>query len=211
MTIRNSIGTVAGCVLMGACFGGSLGFGLAIFAPGYYRTVFRNPNEPQFDPTDIGVGLGLIQGTALGTVVGLVLVTVLCWQEIRRSQSSATTSQLAGPARQSAGRRVLKITVSLLALGFCLACGLMVGLLLGESQAYHRRYLEEQEVLAAAIADEAAFGNIQIYERSNGGAYLIGELPSQPDFERLRIVVGRAVGEKWASQATVGVYVRDLR
>jgi hypothetical protein len=34
MTFRSAIATIVGCILIGACLGGSLGFGLAKFAPG---------------------------------------------------------------------------------------------------------------------------------------------------------------------------------
>jgi hypothetical protein len=85
---------------------------------------------------------------------------------------------------------------------------LIVGLVLGERGAYHRRYLEEHRLLAAAMANEPAFAGIQIDERSDGGAYLIGELPHQPDFERLQAVVIRAVGETRAKLAAHAVHVK---
>ena len=54
-------------------------------------------------------------------------------------------------------RRVLVIVGSLLALGLCFGCGLVAGLVGGNRQAYHLRYLEEREAVAPLLAADPAF------------------------------------------------------
>jgi len=47
-TVRAAIATIAACAAAGALVGGSLGFAVAKFVPGYYRTVFRADRDPNF-------------------------------------------------------------------------------------------------------------------------------------------------------------------
>ena len=58
------------------------------------------------------------------------------------------------------------------------------------------------------MANEPAFAEIQIDERPDGGAYLIGELANRPDFERFNAMVIHAVGETRAKQAICAVHVK---
>ena len=64
---------VVTCTAAGALIGTSIGYGLGRFAPGYYRSVFRNGNAPDFDPLQVGIGLGLTQGLALGFLTGIAI------------------------------------------------------------------------------------------------------------------------------------------
>src|SRR4029078_7799134 len=88
--------------------------------------------------------------------------------------------------------RMLALAGGFLVLGFCVGCGGIIGVLLGERWTYHRRYLDEHRILSAAIAGDPAFVSVQIEEFSDGGAYLIGEVPSQSDLERLSALVTKA-------------------
>lgn len=89
MTIRSAIATIAACTAMLAGIGGGTGWALGTFAPGYYRSVFRNGNEPWFDPVSVGVGQGLTQGTSGGVAVGLVVVALFIWRDTRATRQSA--------------------------------------------------------------------------------------------------------------------------
>ena len=88
MTIRVAIATIAACTLLLACIGGGIGWALGTFAPGYYRSVFRNGEEAGFDPVSVGIGQGLTQGTTGGVVVGLIVVALFIWRDSRRRQES---------------------------------------------------------------------------------------------------------------------------
>lgn len=71
MSFHNAA-TVFGCGLAGGILGLAIGTFIGSVFPGYYHTVFRVPVEP----LEVGAGLGLIQGTTGGFVVGLILVVV---------------------------------------------------------------------------------------------------------------------------------------
>jgi hypothetical protein len=92
MTIRVAVGTIAACTVMLAGIGGGIGWALGTFAPGYYRSVFRNGNEPWFDVVSVGIGQGLSQGTAGGVVVGVVLVALFVWRDTRARRQSGPPS-----------------------------------------------------------------------------------------------------------------------
>lgn len=210
MTIRIAVATIVGCTLLIAAIGASVGYALGTLAPGYYRSVFRNGREPGFDPISVGVGEGLTQGTAGGVVVGLAVVALLCWREVRLGRVDDLPAPADGrPVRSGVtARRVLLTTGSALGLGFCLCSGVIVGLLRGEGGAYHRRFLEEQEAIAPVLASDPAFAGVKLHEYSAGGVWLSGEVPTPEDLGRLRAGVIRAVGERRAREAMLAVSVR---
>lgn len=85
MSILRAFGII---VASGAGFGIAgclLGYLLGVGAPGYYRSVFRNGNDPHFDPVATGIGLGLTQGLTAGLVVGAVVVVAVAWYRSRAS------------------------------------------------------------------------------------------------------------------------------
>src|SRR5262245_33643964 len=164
MRIRSAIATVVGCTLLGAAVGAGIGYGVGTLAPEYYRTVFRRGREPGFDPVSVGVAAGLTQGTAGGVVVGLAVVALLSWRKVRRrpaeEQPAPADDEPAGagvPARQ-----VLFLAGAVLGMGLCLGSGLVVGLLRGEQDAYHRRFLEEQAAIAPLLAGDPAFAGVEL-------------------------------------------------
>lgn len=206
MTVRSAIATIVGCTLVIATIGATVGYALGTRAPEYYRSVFRSGREPGFDPVSVGVGQGLTQGTAGGVAVGLAVVALLCWQEIRLRRVGGP-ADAAQDRSGATARRVLLALGSVFALGFCLCSGMALGLLLGEQGAYHRRSLEERAAVAPLLAGDPAFAGVELHDRSDGGVWLSGEVPTAEDLDRLRAGVARAVGERRARDA-VGVSVR---
>ena len=64
--------------------GGLMGYTLGKSAPAYYRGVF-NSRDPNFDPVEVGLGLGLTQGMICGLVIGAVVVMAVAWYNSRSS------------------------------------------------------------------------------------------------------------------------------
>ena len=52
---------------------------LGTFVPGYYRSVFRKGDDPNFDPVAVGIRQGPTQSVAFGEIIGLLLAAMLCW------------------------------------------------------------------------------------------------------------------------------------
>ncbi|WP_020472973.1 hypothetical protein [Zavarzinella formosa] len=213
MTIRSVIATIIGCTLLLAMIGGGIGYGLGVIAPGYYRGVFSKGREPGFDPVSVGLGQGLTQGTAGGVVVGLAVVALLCWREVRLRQIPGSVSPVADLSTESASpaSRALRITGFLLSLVFCLCTGVAFGKLIGERNSYHRRYLEERELIAPLLVGEPALSGVSLLENSIGGVYLTGEVPAVEDLARLRNDVIRVVGERRTKEILAEVSVKRQR
>lgn len=88
MTIRKGLVTVAGCTFGGGAVGGLLGYAIGAFAPDAYVAMFRLPLDGQISPAEVGVGLGVGQGMILGAVIGILLVAIVTWFEVRTKQNS---------------------------------------------------------------------------------------------------------------------------
>jgi hypothetical protein len=205
-----ALATLACCTLLVAAIGASVGYGLGAFAPGYYRSVFRNGREPGFDPVSIGVGQGLTQGTVGGVVVGLAVVALLSWRETRRQRSATLTPRGdAHPDRVLViGWIGLALTSFLLATGFCFTSGFIFGIFRGEGGAYYRQYEDENEAVTPILASDPAFGMITANQHSAGGVYLSGEVSTREDLDRLRNAIVLAVGKHRAEELMRGVTVK---
>jgi hypothetical protein len=70
------------CGLAGLGLGALIGTAL----PGYYRAVFSDGHEPDFDPVGVGMVQGLTQGLVAGLLVGVALVAAWWWYNSRRSR-----------------------------------------------------------------------------------------------------------------------------
>jgi hypothetical protein len=156
----------------------------------------------------VGVGQGLTQGTAGGVAVGLAVVALLCWRDVWLRRVGEPSAAGAPPGRPGiTARRLLLAAGSALALGLCLGTGVVLGLLGGERDAYHRRFLEEREAIAPLLAGDPAFAGVEVGEYSGGGVHLSGEVPTAEDLGPLRAGVARAVGERRAQEVMPGVSV----
>ena len=85
MTTGRAIGVIGITIALGALIGGSLGWGIGTYMPEYYYNVFRT-DSPGFDPIEVGIALGLLEGVVGGLIVGIVVVGVLTWQHVRLMQ-----------------------------------------------------------------------------------------------------------------------------
>jgi hypothetical protein len=88
-----AVATVVACTVLLAGVGAGIGWALGTCVPGYYRSVFPGGNDPRFDPVAVGVGQGLTQGAAGGVPVGLAVVAILAWRDVRLRQLSAHNSE----------------------------------------------------------------------------------------------------------------------
>ena len=87
MSAQKALTIVFGAALVFALIGTLIGAALGTLCPDYYRTVFRSGDSPEFDPLQVGIGLGITQGIAAGTVIGIVILGVLAWAEVRKANA----------------------------------------------------------------------------------------------------------------------------
>ena len=78
--------TVFGSAVTGGLIGMGIGAALGLLVPGYYRSVFPNGVDPNFDPVAVGIGQGVTQGVVFGGVIGLVLVGMFYWYRSRTAR-----------------------------------------------------------------------------------------------------------------------------
>jgi hypothetical protein len=93
MTVRAALATIAASTALFAGIGGGIGWAMGMYNPGYYRATFSAGNEPWFDPVSVGVGQGVGQGTAGGAGVGLVLVALFVWRDVRVRRLAAAAGE----------------------------------------------------------------------------------------------------------------------
>src|SRR5262245_44402839 len=100
MTVRRAFLIGAGSAAVCAAVGTGIGLALGSLAPDYYRTVFRHGNAPEFNPVQVGLGLGLSQGLLAGLAVGSVVVLAVAWTESRRPVSTGDREWQYTPVRR---------------------------------------------------------------------------------------------------------------
>lgn len=79
-------------VILGSAFviglaGALIGYALGKTNPNYYRSVFDGGDSPNFDPVQVGLGLGLTQGLTVGFIIGAVVVIAVTWYRSKRLHS----------------------------------------------------------------------------------------------------------------------------
>jgi len=82
MTISKGLATIGGCAMGGGLIGGLLGCLIGVLLPGAYRGMFRH-GEESFNSVHVGIGLGVPQGMMFGAVVGILLIAIVAWYEVR--------------------------------------------------------------------------------------------------------------------------------
>lgn len=89
LQINSATNAVAVVGIFGFVFaigGAAIGFGIGAFSPGYYRRVFGSGKEPDFNPIDVGIGMGLSEGLMIGVFVGALFAVFLARRKFRRSK-----------------------------------------------------------------------------------------------------------------------------
>lgn len=208
MTIRGALGVLMGATGFLGAVGTAIGYGLGRFNPGYYRAVYVNGKDPEFDPIAVGVGLGLTQGTAAGVVIGLALVALLCWQDIRLSRAAEPASR----GGRSGDRTWGLLLVSGLLAGMAVSCagGCALGTALGDLWGKHRRFAEQAEAVKPVLSADPAFKAVHVEDGHSGTGRLLlyGHVPTQADLDRLQDRLTRVLGEAGAKYAVRGVDVQ---
>lgn len=91
MTLRRSLLAIVGIGLVLGIIGALIGAAIGLLIPDFYRTVFRIAPGEGINLVSLGTGLGLTQGISFGIGVGLVVVIVCAWREVRLAQCGSKT------------------------------------------------------------------------------------------------------------------------
>ena len=104
-------------------------------------------------------------------------------------------------------KKSLLATMLLLGGAAVFGVGFLFGAFRAERDGYHRQYLEERQLIAPLLARDAAFAGLDIHERSDGGVYLLGEVQTAADRNRLRDVVSLEIARRRAREIGLAVSV----
>ena len=86
MTLFKALATVVGTAIGFGIVGTGIGAFLGSFAPGFFRHLFPLRDLENFEPLELGIGLGLVNGLAWGLATGVLVVGVVSWRETRISR-----------------------------------------------------------------------------------------------------------------------------
>jgi hypothetical protein len=86
--------------------------------------------------------------------------------------------------------------------------GLLIGGVAADRNLYHKRYLEERGAFAPLIESDPAFKAVTISERSDGGIWVSGSVPTDADKKRLHELLTRSIGTSHGSATLENVDVR---
>lgn len=202
MTIRGALGVLLGAASLLGAVGTAVGYGLGRFNPGYYRAVFVHGKDTEFDPVAVGVGLGLTQGTAAGVLVGLALVALLCWRDVRHAPAADTAHRSDRSVDRSRGLLLTSGVLIAIAVSCC-----ALGAVISDLRGKHRRFADQAEAIAPVLAADPAFKDVYVEDghRGTGRLLLCGQVPTRADLDRLRDRLTRVIGEAAANYALRGV------
>lgn len=88
MTTKTALATVLTWAAVFACVGSATGAMLGTVVPEYYRSLFHGGQSPNFDPVQVGVGLGATQGAASGIAVSILVVALFAWRDSRFTRAA---------------------------------------------------------------------------------------------------------------------------
>lgn len=197
MSVARGVAIIVAC---GACFGavgGLLGFTLGVGAPAYYRGVFRAATDPDFNPMQVGLGLGVTQGLICGLVIGSVVVLAVALskrppQEDEPVDLSAKQVD-AGHPRPLRIRRVFGLVAVLAAITGGGAIGFVVGAVVGQLQLYQQSTDAKLAKIRPVLRDKR-FAGVGADYSSAAQVYLIGKVDSEQAYkaleEKMRFLFG---------------------
>ena len=86
MNVLKALATVIGTAIGFGIAGTGIGAFLGRFTPSLFSILpFRAPGP--VDELELGIGLGLINGLIWGMVIGILIVAILSWKEVRLAQT----------------------------------------------------------------------------------------------------------------------------
>ncbi|HUT11551.1 MAG TPA: hypothetical protein VMY42_13705 [Thermoguttaceae bacterium] len=86
MTLFKALATVVGTAIGFGIAGTGIGAFLGNFTPGFFRHLFPLRDLENFNPLELGIGLGLVNGLIWGLVIGVLVVGIVSWKETRMSR-----------------------------------------------------------------------------------------------------------------------------
>lgn len=177
-----------------AAVGGLFGAALGTFVPGYYRTVFAAGRLPDFHPIQLGIGLGVTQGFALGLALSVCAVAVQAGRDIYLGAHAPATPGHARPrgSRSWTIHAVWALTVLILA-AIVGTVTFVAGGIVGQQQLYQVWTDRKLEALAPILADHD-YRTVSAETSSAANVYLTGTVENDTAYRSLHQKLTLAFG-----------------
>ncbi len=108
-------------------------------------------------------------------------------------------------------KRLLFLAAGLTGVALVFCTGALLGLLIGDSAAKQRRFSYEQGIIGPVLSSDPSFTDLKIMMYTgDGSAYLVGEVMTESDLERLRSMMSRLLGEAREVPPLAGVESRRV-
>lgn len=209
MTLKRAIIIVvlAGIVFSG--IGGAVGRLLGIYSPEYYRTVFEEGDDPDFDPVQMGTSLGLMQGMIAGLVIAGVVIGLMIWRDSFKARLAEEPDVgYVSAARSRAGFWVVIWCIALvLSVAFVGTVAYVAGGLVGQQQHYQRERIAKHAKIDEILADYE-FPDITTGGSHFGDVFLYGSVKDQASLDQLRHELVLAFGTETADEMLEPVNVK---
>jgi hypothetical protein len=101
--LTQAIVAVMACTVASGVAGGVVGLAVGTFAPGFVLWLQDLPKgNPAFEPTEFGLGLGIVSGLFFGAAVGAFLVAVIAFRDAWLARAGLTPESLRAKREEAA-------------------------------------------------------------------------------------------------------------
>ena len=169
-----------------ACVGSAIGAAIGTVAPGYYQSIFRNGHSPEFNPLQVGIGLGATQGVASGVAISIVVLALLAWRDIR---SAGPDTDIDEPIKNLRSRtwsvHVFWGVATAMSVMIISAATFVLGGIIGQQQLY-QSWTERKLDRLATILQSNEFDGVKSEFSSAAQVYLTGAIKDNASRDALR-------------------------
>jgi hypothetical protein len=166
---------------VGAVVGATIG----TVAPEYYRSIFRHGDSPNFNPLQVGIGLGATQGVASGVAISLGVLALLAWRDVRAARHTEYDSPK--NTHQSTSWTVHALWGIATVTSVILVAGatFVLGGIIGQQQLY-QSWTDRKLDRIAKILESGQFGGVEADYSSAAQVYLTGTIKDNATRDALR-------------------------
>lgn len=186
MTARSALITVLVWSITFACVGAVIGATIGTVAPEYYRSVFRYGDLPNFNPLQVGIGLGATQGVASGIAISIAVLAILAWRDIRaaRPEAEKDCPNKAHPSRSWTVHALWSV-VTATSVILVAAVTFVLGGIIGQQQLY-QSWTDRKLDKLATILESGKFEGVEADYSSAAQVYLTGTIKDSVTRDALR-------------------------
>lgn len=200
MTTKNALITVLAWGVIFACVGSAMGAMIGAVAPEYYRSVFRVGHSTEFNPLQVGIGLGATQGVSSGIAIAIIVLALLAWRDVRfaRPAINSDTPRKGLPSRTWSVhvRWGVATAMSVLVIS---AATFIVGGIVGQQQLY-QAWTERKLDRLATVLQSKDFDGVEADYSSAAQVYLAGTIKNNAARDSLHDILVVTFGEEEADE-----------